>query len=107
MSWSTLLLMAAVVFISRYLFLEPRLPLRLGPKILHFLHYTGPAALTAIWAPIVFHREGELNLAINNPYFIAAIIAAILAVTTRNVLLTTVLSMALFFMTRCLLTATG
>ena len=97
MSWFTLLLMALLVFISRYLFLEPKLPVRLGPRILHFLHYTGPAVLTAIWAPIVFHREGELNLAINNPYLIAAVVAAILAVTTRNVLLTTVLSMALFF----------
>ncbi|MCK4710036.1 MAG: AzlD domain-containing protein, partial [Gammaproteobacteria bacterium] len=82
MSWFTLLLMALLVFISRYLFLEPKLPVRLGPKILHFLHYTGPAVLTAIWAPIVFHREGELNLAINNPYLIAAVVAAILAVTT-------------------------
>ena len=97
MSWLTLLAMAALVFISRYIFLEPKLPIRLGPRILHFLHYTGPAVLTAIWAPIVFHHDGELNLAINNPYFIAAVVAAILAVTTRNVLLTTVLSMTLFF----------
>ena len=97
MSWLTLVIMAVIVFVSRYIFLEPKLPIRLGPKILHFLYYTGPAVLTAIWAPIVFHRDGELNLAINNPYFIAAIVAAILAVTTRNVLLTTILSMALFF----------
>ncbi len=98
MSWLTLLAMAALVFISRYIFLEPKLPIRLGPRILHFLHYTGPAVLTAIWAPIVFHQNGELNLEINNPYFIAAVVAAILAITTRNILITTVLSMALFFM---------
>ncbi|MCP4076838.1 MAG: AzlD domain-containing protein [Gammaproteobacteria bacterium] len=98
MSWLTLLAMAALVFISRYIFLEPKLPIRLGPKILHFLHYTGPAVLTAIWAPIVFHQNGELNLEINNPYFIAAIVATILAITTRNVLISTVFSMALFFM---------
>ncbi len=97
MMWSTLLLMAALVFISRYLFLEPKLPIRLGPRILHFLHYTGPAVLTAIWAPIVFTRGDELNLTIDNPYLVAALFAAILAVTTRNVLLTTVLSMVLFF----------
>ncbi len=97
MSWLTLLAMAALVFVSRYIFLEPKLPIRLGPRILHFLHYTGPAVLTAIWAPIVFHQNGELNLEINNPYFIAAVVAAILAITTRNVLITTVLSMALFF----------
>lgn len=100
MTWLTLLLMAALVFVSRYLFLEPKLPIRLGPKVLHFLHYTGPAVLTAIWAPIVFHREGELNLALDNPYILAAVVAAVLAVSTKNVLLTTVLSMALFFFIR-------
>ncbi len=100
MIWTTLILMAAIVFISRYLFLEPRLPIRLGPRVLHFLHYTGPAALTAIWAPIVFHREGSLDLGLDNPYLIAAVFAALLAITTRNVLLTTLLSMALFFIIR-------
>lgn len=100
MSWLTLLLMAALVFISRYLFLEPRLPIRLGPRILHFLHYTSPAVLTAIWAPIVFHRDGKLLLNWDNPYLVAAIVAAILAISTRNVLMTTVLSMSLFFMIR-------
>lgn len=100
MSWGTLLLMALLVFISRYLFLEPRLPIHLGPRVLHFLHYTGAAVLTAIWAPIVFVRQGELNLQLGNPYLIAALVASILAVTTRNVLLTTVLSMALFFVIR-------
>lgn len=100
MSWGTLLSMALLVFISRYLFLEPRLPIKLGPRVLHFLHYTGAAVLTAIWAPIVFHREGELNLEPSNPYLIAALLASILAITTRNVLLTTVLSMALFFVIR-------
>ncbi len=97
MSWTTLLLMASLVFISRYLFLEPRLPIHLGPKVLHFLHYTGAAVLTAIWAPIVFNQKGELALELNNPYLAAAIVASILAIWTRNVLLTTVLSMALFF----------
>ena len=100
MSWSVLLLMAFIVFISRYLFLEPRLPLRLGPRTLHFLHYTGPAVLTAIWAPIVFLPDGKLNLQLDNPYLLAAVFASILAVSTRNVLLTTVLSMALFFWLR-------
>jgi len=100
MIWTTLVLMALLVFISRYLFLEPRLPLRMGPRLLHFLHYTSPAVLTAIWAPIVFQHEGQLNLAPGNPYLIAAIFASILAITTRNVLLTTVLSMALFFIIR-------
>ena len=97
MSWSLLLLMALLVFVSRYLFLEPRLPIRLGPRTLHFLHYTGPAVLTAIWAPIVFNQQGNLALSLDNPYLVAAGLATILALTTRNVLLTTIISMALFF----------
>ena len=97
MSWFTLLLMAFLVFISRYLFLEPRLPIHLGPRVLHFLHYTGAAVLTAIWAPIVFNRNGQLAIELDNPYLVAALIASILAISTRNVLLTTVLSMTLFF----------
>lgn len=100
MSWSTLFLIAALVFISRYLFLEPKLPIRLGPRVLHFLHYTGPAVLTGIWAPIVFHREGELAIHFDNPYLISAVFAITLAYFSRNVLLTTVLSFLLFFMIR-------
>ncbi len=100
MTWTVLLTMAALVFISRYLFLEPRLPIRLGPRTLHFLHYTGPAVLTGIWAPIVFNQNNTLDFSLQNPYFTAAIAAAIIAFTTRNVLLTTVISMALFFFLR-------
>ena len=100
MSWLTLLAIAALVFISRYLFLEPRLPIRLGPRVLHFLHYTGPAVLTAIWAPIVFHREGGLAIELSNPYLISAVFAIALAYFSRNVLLTTVLSFLLFFLIR-------
>jgi branched-subunit amino acid transport protein len=103
MSWLTLLAMAALVFISRYLLLEPSLPLRLGPRVLHFLHYTSPAVLTAIWAPIVFAPHGQLELNAHNPYLVAAAAATLLAIFTRRVLLTTVASMVLFFILRATL----
>ena len=103
MSWLTLLAMAALVFFSRYLLLEPRLPIRLGPRVLHFLHYTSPAVLTAIWAPIVFTPQGKLDVSLHNPYLLAAAAATVLAVLTRRVLLTTVASMALFFVLRATL----
>ncbi|MPY21387.1 AzlD domain-containing protein [Shewanella psychropiezotolerans] len=97
MIWLTILAMAAVVFGSRYLFLEPRLPVRLSKNTLAFLSYSAPAVLTAIFAPIVFIRENQLDLSLDNSYLICAILAAFLAYTTRSVLLTTVLSMGLFF----------
>ncbi|MBL7004610.1 MAG: AzlD domain-containing protein [Gammaproteobacteria bacterium] len=96
MIWLTIALMALIVFSSRYLFLEPKLPFSINKYWLHFLDYTAPAVLTAIWAPIVFVADGQLNLNVESPYLVAAIVATILAMVTKNVLLTTVLSMGLF-----------
>ena len=97
MIWLTIITMAALVFGSRYLFLEPKLPLRLCKNTLVFLSYSAPAVLTAIFEPIVFVREGQLDLSVDNSYLICALVAALLSYTTRNVLLTTVVSMGLFF----------
>ncbi|WP_350432551.1 AzlD domain-containing protein [Shewanella sp. H8] len=97
MTWLIILSMAAVVFISRHLLLEPKLPIRLSKNTLMFLSYSAPAVLTAILAPIVFVPEGQLALNIHNPYLTCALVATVLAYVTRNTLLTTVLSMGLFF----------
>lgn len=92
----SILAMTILVFVSRYLFLEPRLPLRLNPQAQRLLSYSSPAVLTAIWAPIVFMPENELWIAADNPYLISALVAALTAWKTKNVLLTTFVSMALF-----------
>ncbi|WP_198782959.1 AzlD domain-containing protein [Shewanella putrefaciens] len=97
MIWLMIFSMAAVVFISRHLLLEPKLPLRLSKGTQTFLSYSAPAVLTAIFAPIVFVQEGQLGLSLDNSYLICAVVATILALVTRNTLLTTVLSMGLFF----------
>ncbi len=94
----TILLMALIVFITRYLFLEPRLPIRLNAKAKRLLNYSGPAVLTALWAPIVFLPQNRLNIGLHNPYFIAALLAAILAWKSKNILLTTVVSMLVFLL---------
>ncbi|WP_220771287.1 AzlD domain-containing protein, partial [Shewanella sp. MBTL60-007] len=52
---------------------------------------------SAIFAPIVFLRDGELQLSLSNPYLSCALLAALLALLTRNTLLTTIVSMAVFF----------
>lgn len=92
----SILAMAALVFFSRYVFLEPKLPLRLAPQLQSMLSYSGPAVLTAILAPIVFAPEGDLWLAPTNPYLLAAILACLIIYKTGNVLLTTVISMLVF-----------
>ncbi len=90
--------MTALVFMSRYLFLEPKLPLRLSANLQRFLSYSSPAVLTAIWAPIVFTHEKSLWFDSINPYIWASLLAGILAWKTKNVLLTTVASMAVFLL---------
>ena len=99
----TIFAMAGLVFFSRYIFLEPKLPLRLAPQVQRILSYSGPAVLTAILAPIVFTPEGELWVAVNNPYLICAILAVLIIYKTGNVLLTTVLSMGVFLVLKNLI----
>ncbi|ATC59230.1 AzlD domain-containing protein [Vibrio anguillarum] len=94
----SILAMTALVFMSRYLFLEPKLPLRLNPVIQRLLTYSSPAVLTAIWAPIVFLPDQTLGLDRHNPYLWAAALAGLIAWKTKNVLLTTIISMATFFL---------
>ncbi|MEI8593046.1 AzlD domain-containing protein [Photobacterium sp. Hal280] len=98
MIWLTILTMTLIIFTSRYLFLEPRLPIKLNHQTQRFLGYSSPAVLTAIWAPIVFLPEkNTVDITYSNPYLIGAIVAIIIALKTKNVLLTAVISMVVFF----------
>ncbi|MGF1795875.1 AzlD domain-containing protein [Photobacterium swingsii] len=92
----SILAMTAIVFFSRYVFLEPRVPLKLNNHALRLLSYSSPAILTAIWAPIIFLPEGELSVSLTNPYLLAAVITALLVWKTSNVLLSIILSMGAF-----------
>lgn len=93
----TLLLMACITFGSRYLFLMRRLPFELGPRGQRLLSFSAPAVLTAIWAPMVFVRDGELALQLENAYLWGALVAMGVAWRTRSVYWTIGVSMPLFF----------
>jgi len=95
--WLTLVFMALLVFVSRYLFLEPKLPLKLHKSTLTFLGYAAPAVLTAIIAPLVMIKDNALHMSLSNNYLVGAVIACLLAYFTRNTLLTVVVSMGIFF----------
>jgi branched-subunit amino acid transport protein len=90
--------MACVTFSTRFLFLSKRLPFEIGPKMQRFLSFSAPCVLTAIWVPIVFIQDDLLAISINNPYLIAAVIAVLLAYRFKNLYLTTVVSLAVFFL---------
>ncbi len=96
MTLLTIALLACITFFSRYLFLHPKLPLRLGAKITHFLSFSAPAVLTAIWVPIIFIQDQQLNISATNPYLLSATVAVFLAYRFMNVYLTLLLSGGLF-----------
>ncbi|WP_028112475.1 AzlD domain-containing protein [Ferrimonas kyonanensis] len=93
----TLLTMALLVFASRYLLLDPRLPLRLGTASQRWLGYSAPAVMTALAAPIVFVADSSLNLTVANPYLGCALLVVVTARLTANTLLSVVIGMGTFF----------
>lgn len=96
MTFITIFLLAVIIFTSRYLFLEGKLPVRLGTNARDFLSFSGPAVLTAICMPIIFIKDDQLNIAIDNPYLIAAIVAIMAAWKTGNIYWTVGLSILVF-----------
>lgn len=96
MTLLTIVLLAVITFSSRYLFIHPKMPVRLGAKMRQFLSYSAPAVLTTIWVPIIFIQKGELNISLLNPYLIAATAAILIAATTKSIYLTLVVSLVIF-----------
>jgi len=100
---ATLLGMAALVFFNRYVFLEPRLPLRLGRNLRTFLEFAVPGMLTAICGPILLSGDKSLAATLVDPYLLAGLAAVGLMLWTRRVLTTVLLSMGIFYLLRWLL----
>lgn len=92
--------MGLLVFLNRYAFLEPRLPLRLSSNARQFLGFAVPGMLTAICGPIVFLPEHQLALSPSNPYLVGSLVAIALVLWTRSVLFSMLASMAFFFVLR-------
>ncbi|MBI6952815.1 AzlD domain-containing protein [Pseudomonas sp. CCOS 191] len=100
MIWLLIFAMGAVVFLNRYAFLEPRLPLRLTSNARQFLGFAVPGMLTAICGPIIFLPGHQLDLSPLNPYLLGSLMAIALVLLTRSVLLSMLASMLIFFLLR-------
>lgn len=100
MIWLLILGMGLLVFLNRYAFLEPRLPLRLSSNARQFLGFAVPGMLTAICGPIIFLPEHQLDLSLTNPYLLGSVVGVALVLLTRSVLLSMLVSMLIFFLLR-------
>ena len=75
MTWLLIFAMGLVVFLNRYAFTEPRLPLRLSSNARQFLGFAVPGMLTAICGPIIFLPGHQLDLSLTNPYLLGSLVA--------------------------------
>ena len=58
---------------------------KLPPRLENYLKYMPVAILTALVVPGLVVKDQQLNLAWNNPYLPAALVAGLLAWRTKNV----------------------
>ncbi|RZO20772.1 MAG: AzlD domain-containing protein [SAR92 clade bacterium] len=96
MTFITIISLAFITFTTRYLFLEGRLPLRLGLNVKQILSFSAPAVLTAIFVPILLIQKQELNIGYTNQYLWGGITAICAAYKTQSVYWTISIGTAVF-----------
>lgn len=79
------LLLALVTFLTRYIFVTPLLPLRMGANLRDFLSYSGPAVMAALIVPILLIRDGEIVVTFDNHHLLAGLAAIAVARITKSI----------------------
>lgn len=95
--------MFVVTFGVRYVLWGTAGRFRFPPWLSDALGFVPPAVLTAIIVPAVLMPQGQLQLSHSNPYLIAAICAALIALWRNNLMLTIAAGMSIFMLLRWLL----
>ena len=98
MTWTYILILAAIVFFNRYLFLEPRVDVKFPHFFEKMLKYSAPCLLTAICAPIIFYQDDAFRAFVNNPYLYGAIFCVLMILWLKKMLLSIILSLVFFYM---------
>ena len=81
--------------------------LKLPPLLRQALKYVPPAVLSAIIFPEVMRPQGVLDLSVGNARLIAAVVAALVAWRTKNVLLTIAAGMIVLWLLQWIGAPTG
>lgn len=77
--------MAIVTYLTRAPLMVLVGKVKLPPRLENYLKYMPVAILTALVVPGLVVKDQQLNLAWNNPYLPAALVAGLLAWRTKNV----------------------
>ncbi|SRR5487761_2189217 len=98
----SIVIIGAMTYLVRVAFIGPA-RLTLPPGVERALRFVPPAALTALVVPDLVGHNGALIPTLANPRLIAGVVAALLAWRTRNIALTLVVGMAIFWLLTALL----
>ncbi len=89
--------MAIATFAIRYVMFAASSRIKLSPVLLNALRYVPPVVLSAIVVPEVLIKDGVISVGYMNARLVGAIAAIAIAYFTRNLLLTIVIGMVVFF----------
>ncbi|MFZ4816330.1 MAG: AzlD domain-containing protein [Phototrophicaceae bacterium] len=92
--------MFLVTFGVRYLPLALVERVGMPPSVARALRYVPVAVLTAITVPIMLFRGDALSFGVSNAYLYAGVAAGVVSWRSKNLLLTIVLGLAIFFVWR-------
>jgi branched-subunit amino acid transport protein len=98
-----ILAMGAVTYLTRVVPLLALHGRRLSPLARRFLEGFPVAVLAAFVAPLVLAPNGSLALSVHNPQLVAAIPSILVALRTKNLLLTVVVGAAVVVIARAVL----
>ncbi|MEO8169647.1 MAG: AzlD domain-containing protein [Oxalobacteraceae bacterium] len=101
-TWITIILLTVATILTRSSFFLLGNAVKFPPKVQHALRYAPAAALAAIIAPDLLLSGATVSFDWANPKLLAAIGAGLFFVTTRHLLGTIVVGMALFTVFRLL-----
>lgn len=96
--WLLIITLSIVVFINRYIFLDPNIKIKIPNVVYSILKYSAPCLLAAICAPIVFFQSNEIKLSIVDPYIIASIITIIFSIFIKKTITVVILGLTIFYL---------
>jgi branched-subunit amino acid transport protein len=99
----TLLGMGVVTYLTRVLFIVGMKGDRLPPFVVRWLSYVPVAVLAAIICPMLAAPEKRLDLTYTNPYLLAGIAATVIAIITKNLIITVIGGMGVILLLKFLM----
>jgi branched-subunit amino acid transport protein len=86
--WLAIFGAGAVTFALRLSFIVLLERIRIPPTFRRALRFVPAAVLTAVVIPLLFYKNGVLEVSLGNERLLAGLVAVLIAWRTRNVLLT-------------------